>query len=120
MKAPGPSPTQHQLACRPGAVTRSQVQREEPVLEVSPARHRRSYTQRLLRDVLVVAVKLGSDLADRHGGPASCTAEEILRSHVGDEALVPWEFAGLGPPWLHPDGILSKTTISRACTTTTP
>jgi hypothetical protein len=80
------------------------------VFHAFPARHRSAYTQRFFRDVLVVAVKVGNDLADPNGGPASCTAEEILRSHIGEEAIALCELAGLGPPGLHPDEILLEDT----------
>lgn len=60
-----------------------------------PTRHRSSYTRRFFRDVLVVAVKVGYDLADPNGGPASCTAEEILRSYIGEQAMALCELAGV-------------------------
>jgi len=35
------------------------------------------------RKVMVTAVQVAADLADPRGGPASCTAEEIVRHAVG-------------------------------------
>lgn len=79
---------------------------ESVVFEAFPPRHRSAYTRRFFRDVLVVAVKVGSDLADPNGGPAACTAEEILRSHFSSQAVALCERAGLGAPWFEPDEIL--------------
>jgi hypothetical protein len=71
-----------------------------------PRRHRGGYDERFFRRVMVTAVKVAADLADPRGGPASCTAEEIIRHAVGVLALDLCEKAGLGRPWLDPDELL--------------
>lgn len=79
---------------------------ESFVFDVFPDRCRRSYGQEFFRKVLVTSVKVATDLADPHGGPAACTAEEIIRHAVGSLAMSLCEEAGLGQPWLHPDEYL--------------
>jgi len=60
---------------------------ESFVFERFPARHRAGYDEVFFRNVLVTVVKVAHDLADPHGEPAACTAEEIVRDAVIDEAL---------------------------------
>ncbi|ONI91731.1 hypothetical protein ALI22I_07640 [Saccharothrix sp. ALI-22-I] len=51
-----------------------------------PPRHRDAYDEDFFRQVLVTAVKVAHDLADPHGRPAACTAEEVIRDTVLDLA----------------------------------
>ena len=88
-------------------------QRPEPgeaedsfVYEWFPGRHRGAYDEGFFRKVMVTAVQVAADLADPQGGPASCTAEEIVRHAVGVIAGELCEAAGLGKPWLDPDEYL--------------
>ena len=88
-------------------------QRPEPeeaedsfVYEWFPGRHRSVYDEGFFRKVMVTAVQVAADLADPEGGPASCTAEEIVRHAVGVIAGELCEAAGLGRPWLDPDEYL--------------
>lgn len=83
---------------------------ESFVFERFPARHRASYDEVFFRKVLVTVVKVAQDLADPNGEPAACTAEEIVRDAVIDEALRLCEAAGLGRPWLHPSETLLEDT----------
>lgn len=76
------------------------------VYDVFPDRHRRSYDRKFFRKVLVTAVRVADDLADPDGGPAACTAEEIIRHAVSSLAMNLCEEAGLGQPWCHPDEYL--------------
>jgi hypothetical protein len=55
---------------------------------------------------MVTAVQVAADLADLEGGPASCTAEEMVRHAVGVIAGEFCETVGLGRPWLDPDEYL--------------
>ena len=71
-----------------------------------PGRHRGAYDEDFFRKVMVTAVQVAADLADPQGGPASCTAEEIVRHAVGVIAGQLCEAAGLGKPWLDPDEYL--------------
>ena len=48
-----------------------------------PGRHRGAYDEDFFRKVMVTAVQVAADLADPRGGPASCTAGEIVRHAVG-------------------------------------
>jgi hypothetical protein len=66
------------------------------VYEWFPGRHRGAYDEDFFREVMVTAVQVAADLADPRGGPASCTAEEIVRHAVGVIAGTvrggrPWE-----------------------------
>lgn len=70
---------------------------ESLVFEAFPPRHRSAYNRGFFRSVLVAAVKVGHDLADPNGGPPACTAEEILRSHIGQHAVMLCELAGVDP-----------------------
>jgi len=83
---------------------------ESFVFERFPARHRASYDEPFFRNVLVTVVKVAQDLAHPNGEPAACTAEEIVRDAVIDEALGLCEAAGLGQPWLHPSETLLEDT----------
>jgi hypothetical protein len=76
------------------------------VYEWFPGRHRDAYDEDFFRKVMVSAVQIAADLADPQGGPASCTAEEIVRHAVGAIAGELCEAAGLGKPWLDPDEYL--------------
>ena len=76
------------------------------VYEWFPERHRGAYDEDFFRKVIVTAVQVAADLADPQGGPASCTAEEIIRHAVGVMAGELCEAAGLGRPWLDPDEYL--------------
>lgn len=76
------------------------------VYEWFPGRHRGTYDEDFFRKVMVTAVQVAADLADPRGGPASCTAEEIVRHAVGVIAGELCEAAGLGQPWLDPDEYL--------------
>lgn len=76
------------------------------VYEWFPERHRDAYDEDFFRKVMVTAVQVAADLADPQGGPASCTAEEIVRHAVGVIAGELCEAAGLGRPWLDPDEYL--------------
>jgi hypothetical protein len=76
------------------------------VWEAFPPRYRDAYDEAFFRRVLVTAVKVAQDLADPHGGPAACTAEEIIRRAIGGLAMRLWEITGLGPALLHPDELL--------------
>jgi hypothetical protein len=49
------------------------------VYEAFPPRYRPGYDEAFFRKVLVTAIKVAHDLADPQGGPAACTAEEIIR-----------------------------------------
>jgi hypothetical protein len=80
------------------------------VYEAFPERHRPAYDSAFFRRVLVSAVKVAYDLADPNGGPAACTAEEILRSYIGRVAVELCSEAGLGEPFLHPDQMLLEDT----------
>jgi hypothetical protein len=72
------------------------------VYEWFPGRHRGAYDEGFFRKVMVTAVQVAADLADPDGGPAACTAEEIVRHAVGVIAGELCEAAGLGKPWLDP------------------
>lgn len=92
-------------------------QRPEPgeaedsfVYEWFPGRHRSAYDEGFFRKVLVTAVQVAADLANPGGGPAACTAEEIVRHAVGVIAGEFCEAAGLGRPWLDPDEYLLEDT----------
>ena len=61
-----------------------------------PPRYRHVYDERFFRSVLTTAVKVSYDLADPSGGPAACTAEEIIRDTVLDIAGDLCRGAGLG------------------------
>lgn len=76
------------------------------VYEWFPGRHRDAYDDDFFRKVMVTAVQVAADLADPEGGPASCTAEEIVRHAVGVIAGELCDAAGLGRPWLDPDEYL--------------
>ncbi len=76
------------------------------VYEWFPGRHRGAYDEDFLRKVMVTAVQVAAGLANPQGGPASCTAEEIVRHAVGVIAGELCEAAGLGKPWLDPDEYL--------------
>jgi hypothetical protein len=76
------------------------------VYEWFPGRHRDAYDEDFFRKVMVTAVQVAADLADPQGGPASCTAEEIVRHAVGAIAGELCEAAGLDKPWLDPDEYL--------------
>jgi hypothetical protein len=76
------------------------------VYEWFPGRHRKAYDENFFRKVMVTAVQVAADLADLEGGPASCTAEEIVRHAVGVIAGEFCEAVGLGRPWLDPDEYL--------------
>jgi hypothetical protein len=76
------------------------------VYEWFPERHRGAYDEVFFRKVMVTAVKVAADLADPDGGPACCTAEEIVRHAAGAISGKPCEQAGLGRPWLDPDEML--------------
>jgi hypothetical protein len=76
------------------------------VYEWFPRRHRGAYDEDFFRRVMVTAVQVAADLADPRGGPASCTAEEIVRHAVGVIAGELCEAAALGKPWLDPDEYL--------------
>lgn len=71
-----------------------------------PGRHGDAYGEDFFRKAMVTAVQVAADLADPRGGPASCTAEEIVRHAVGAIAGELCEAAGLGKPWLDPDEYL--------------
>ena len=88
-------------------------QRPEPgeaedsfVYEWFPGRHRGTYDEGFFRKVMVTAVQVAADLVDPQGGPASCTAEEIVRHAVGGIAGELCEADPLGKPWLDPDEYL--------------
>lgn len=72
--------------------------------------HRRAYDEEFFRKVLVIAVQVAAELADPHGGPASCTAEEIVRHAADSIAGDLCEAAGLVKPWLDPDESLLEDT----------
>lgn len=76
------------------------------VFEAFPPRHRGGYDERFFRKVLVTVIKVAQDLADPGGGPAACTAEEIVRRAIGAVAEQWWEIADLGLAILHPDELL--------------
>jgi hypothetical protein len=76
------------------------------VYEWFPGRHRDAYDEDFFRKVMVTAVQVAADLADPRGGPASCTAEEIVRHAVGVIAGDLCEAASLEKPWLDPDEYL--------------
>ena len=76
------------------------------VYEWFPERHRDAYDEDFFRKVMVTAVQVAADLADPHGGPASCTAEDIVRHAVGVIAGELCEAVGLGKPWLDLDEYL--------------
>lgn len=76
------------------------------ICEWFPGRHRDAYDEDFFRKVMVTAVQVAADLGDPLGGPASCTAEEIVRHAVGVIAGELCEAAGLGRPWLDPDEYL--------------
>jgi hypothetical protein len=76
------------------------------VFEAFPPRYRGVYDERFFRKVLVTSVKVAQDLADPHGGPAACTAEEIIRRAIGTVAEQWWEITDLGRAVLHPDEVL--------------
>jgi hypothetical protein len=80
------------------------------VFEAFPARYRDAYDEQFFRNVLVTAIKVAQDLADPDGGPAACTAEEIIRRAVGTGAEQWWEITDLGPAILHPDELLLEDT----------
>lgn len=73
------------------------------VYETFPHRFRASYDEPFFRNVLVTAVKVAYDLADPHGGAATCTAEEILRHAIGEAAEFWWDMSELGAPLLDLD-----------------
>lgn len=75
-----------------------------------PKRHRGAYDEDFFRKVLVIAVQVAADLANPEGGPAACTADEIVRHAVGRMAMELCEKAGLGRPWSHPDEYLLEDT----------
>jgi len=52
------------------------------VYEWFPGRHRDAYDEDFFRKVVITAVQVAADLADPQGGPAPCTAEEIVRHAV--------------------------------------
>ncbi len=79
---------------------------ESFVYEWFPERHRGAYDEGFFRKVMVTAVKVAADLGDPDGGPACCTAEEIVRHAAGAIAGRLCEQAGLGRPWLDPDELL--------------
>ena len=56
---------------------------ESFVYEWFPERHRGAYDEGFFRKVMVTAVKVAADLGDPDGGPACCTAEEIVRHAAG-------------------------------------
>ena len=76
------------------------------VYEWFPGRHRGAYDEDFFRKVMVTAVQVAADLADPRGGPASCTAEEIVRHAVGVIAGELCGAADLGKPWLDSDEYL--------------
>lgn len=80
------------------------------VAEAFPPRYRHAYDEAFFRRVLVTAIKVAQDLADPHGGPAACTAEEIIRRAIGELAMHLWDITGLGPALLHPDELLLEDT----------
>jgi hypothetical protein len=80
------------------------------VFEAFPSRFRNAYDEPFFRNVLVTAIKVAQDLADPNGGPAACTAEEIIRRAVGTVAQQLWELAGVGLAVLHPDELLLEDT----------
>jgi hypothetical protein len=80
------------------------------VYEWFPRRHRRYYNEDFFRKVLVTTVQVAADLANPAGGPASCTAEEIVRHAIGEIAMSLCDDASLGPPWMHPDETLLEDT----------
>jgi len=79
---------------------------ESFVYEWFPERHRGAYDEVFFRKVMVTAVQVAADLADPDGGPACCTAEEIVRHAAGAISGRLCEQAGLGRPWLDPDEML--------------
>ena len=80
---------------------------ESFVYEWFPERHRGAYDEGFFRKVMVTAVKVAADLGDADGGPACCTAEEIVRHAVGSDRRGGCaRQAGLGRPWLDPDELL--------------
>ena len=74
---------------------------ESFVYEWFPERHRGAYNEVFFRKVMVTAVKVAADLGDPDGGPACCTAEEIVRHAAGAIAGRLCEQAGLaGRGWI--------------------
>jgi hypothetical protein len=53
------------------------------VYEWFPKRHRSAYDEDFFRKTLVTAVKVANDFANPDGGPAACTAEELIRHAAG-------------------------------------
>lgn len=53
--------------------------------------------------VLVSATKVAQDLVSPDAEPAACTAEEIIRRCIAEDAIDLCDEVGIGPPWLHPD-----------------
>lgn len=76
------------------------------VYEWFPKRHRGVYDEDFFRTTLVTAVKVANDFANPDGGPAACTADEIIRHAAGVIAGDLCEEAGLSRPWLDPDECL--------------
>ena len=83
---------------------------ESFVYQRFPVRHRGAYDEAFFRKVLVTAVKVAGDLADPDAGYASCTAEEIIRQAIGQDAMDLCEDAGLARPWADPDEYLLEDT----------
>lgn len=83
---------------------------ESFVYERFPVRHRGAYDEQLFRKILVTAVKVAGDLAGPDAGNASCTAEEIIRHAIGQDAMDLCEEAGLARPWADPDEYLLEDT----------
>jgi hypothetical protein len=83
---------------------------ESFVYQRFPVRHRGAYDEAFFRKVLVTAVKVAGDLANPDAGYASCTAEEIIRRAIGQDAIDLCDDAGLARPWADPDEYLLEDT----------